>query len=506
MLHQYTVIRGGKIIEPGMVDAVATDILIKGSTIHTLGSPGFTVPESSRVINAKGMLMHAGLINGHTHGHGNLAKAMGDRWTLELLLTAGPWISGSRTDEDKYLTTLIGASEMLLKGCTACYDLTYEIPVPSVSGLEAVRAAYNKAGMKALVAPMVADMSFFEAIPGLLDALPAALRSQVEKARLAPVAQTLSVLREIARQWTDRDDAKVRLALAPTIPHHCTDEFLTGCRDIAKDYGLGLHSHVSESKIQAIAGMRKYGTTLTTHLDKLGLIGPDFTVAHGVWLDDRDMKILADKGASIIHNPASNMRLGSGILNIRQVLDYGVNLGIGTDGATSSDNQNMYEAMRLSSFLSKVRGPDWQNWITTKEVMNAATVGSARAIGLGNDIGRIAPGFKADIVFLDTNSINLIPVNNVTNSLVHSEDGRSVSAVMVDGEMVVEHGRLIHVDMDELRYQAENAVLRLQKANSEMRELFYRLEPIVGSFCPGLAAEPFHVHRYGSCQCQGHYH
>ena len=130
------------------------------------------------------MLMHPGLINGHTHGHGNLAKGMGDRWTLELLLTAAPWIGGARQEEDKYLSTYIGAAEMLLKGCTACYDLTFEFPAPSATGLAACAKAYRDAGMRAVVAPMVADTTFFDAIPGLMDALPAALQAEV--AELAP--------------------------------------------------------------------------------------------------------------------------------------------------------------------------------------------------------------------------------------------------------------------------------------------------------------------------------
>src|SRR5690606_20882359 len=149
----------------------------------------------------------------------------------------------------------------------------------------------------------------------------------------------------------------------------------------AREYGVGLHSHVSESKVQAVAAIRHWGWSPTAHLDRLGLLGPDFTVAHGVWLDDDDMRRLADHGASVAHNPGSNMRLGSGIAHARRMLELGVNRGIGTDGASCSDNQNMYEAMRLASFASKVRTPDWRSWLTTEEVLTAATEGSARALG-----------------------------------------------------------------------------------------------------------------------------
>lgn len=495
----WTVIRGGRLIEPGQPRPRAADILIQGDTIHEIGPPGMAVPVGVVTVDASRMLLHPGLVNAHTHGHGNLARGMGDRWTLELLLTAGPWISGNRTAEDKRLTTLIGASEMLLKGCTACYDLTFEFPGPSVEGLQAAAAAYAEVGMRAVLAPMVADLSFFEAIPGLMEALPARLRKEVERMRLQPTDSILAAMREAVRGWSgDRD--QVRLAIAPTIPHHCTDAFMIGCRELAREHGLPLHSHVSESKIQAIAGMRKYGSTLVSHLDQLGLIGPDFTVAHGVWLDDDDMRLLGAKGASVAHNPGSNMRLGSGLARMRRMLECGVNVGIGTDGSNCSDNQNMYEAMRLASMVSKVQGPDWQNWITTDEVLHAATVGSARALGFGEQLGRIAPGCKADVVFLDSHHINLIPLNNITNSLVHAEDGGAVDTVMVGGRLVVQGGKLLHVDLRQLAAEAERAVERLERLNHSNGQLYRELEPVVGSFCPGLAAQPYHVHRYGGCQ------
>src|SRR5439155_12472962 len=120
------------------------------------------------------------------------------------------------------------------------------------------------------------------------------------------------------------------------------------------------HSHVAGSKVQAVTGVRLYGQTQTAHLDALGVLGPNFTVAHGVWLDDDDMARLGDHGASVAHNPGSNMRLGSGLADARAMLDRRVNLGIGTDGAVCADNQNMYEAMRLGSFVSKGQAAEWR--------------------------------------------------------------------------------------------------------------------------------------------------
>jgi guanine deaminase len=487
----HTLIRGGRLVDG------SADILIRGDTIQEVSPPGTLRSDDFKLIDAAGKLLHPGLVNAHMHGHGNLSKGMGDRWTLELLLTAAPWTGGHRSLEDKYLSTLIGAAEMLMKGCTACYDLVAEFPAPSVEGLEAVGRAYRDAGMRAVVAPMVADRTFFEALPGLMEALPPALQKEVERLRLAPYRSTLEAIRKALHEWKF-DRSEVMPAIGPTIPHHCSDEFMAGCRDLAREYRTGLQTHLSESKVQAVAALRKYGRSLAAHMDALGLVGPNFTAAHGVWLDDDDMKRLADRGASVAHNPGSNMRLGSGIADMRRMLECGINVGLGTDGAASSDNLNMYEAMRIASLASKVRGPDWQRWITTREVLEAATAGSARALGFGDALGRIAPGYKADIVFLDLANANWIPLNDAVNAMVHIEDGSSVHSVMVGGRMVLENRKLLNIDLAKLARDAENARERLERLNRDNKSLYERLEPVVGTFCPGLAKAPLHIHRYAA--------
>src|SRR5438874_571794 len=312
----YTIIRGGRVLDIDKGTAAPADILIRDDTIAEIGAPGLAAPEDATVVSADRKLIHPGLVNAHTHAHGNLAKGMGDRWTLELLLTAAPWITGNRAPDDIHLTAQLGAVEMVLKGCTACYDLFLELPLPTRDGIARVAAAYQEVGMRAGIAPMVADRTFYEAIPGLHDALPDALRERVAALRLAPGVATLDAIRSAFNELSlDRD--RVRLAVAPTIPHHCSDEFILGCATLARDFDLGLHSHVAESKVQAVAGMRLYGKTLTAHLDELGILGPQFTVAHGVWLDNDDMARLGDHGASIAHNPGSNMRLGAGLADAR---------------------------------------------------------------------------------------------------------------------------------------------------------------------------------------------
>src|SRR5437763_5237230 len=182
----YTIVRGGRVLDIAAGTAEPADILIEDDTIREIGRPGCAAPEGAAELDAADRLIHPGLVNAHTHSHGNLGKGMGDRWTLELLLSAAPWLTGNRGADDLVLTTQIGAVEMMLKGCTACYDLFFEWPAPSRDGLARVASAYADAGMRAVIAPMVADRRFYEAIPGLAEELPPALRERVAALRLPP--------------------------------------------------------------------------------------------------------------------------------------------------------------------------------------------------------------------------------------------------------------------------------------------------------------------------------
>ena len=491
----FTIVRGGKLLDIAKRKAVPVDILIKGDTIAEIGRPGLAAPAGAVEVDARHRLMHPGLINAHTHSPGNLAKGLHDRWSLELLLTGAKWAHIDYSLEDKYLTAQIGAAEMVMKGCTSAYDLAGEFPLPSVEGLSAMAQAYEDVGMRCMLAPMVVDISFFEAIPGLMGRLPPGLRKEVEDFKMAPWKATTNQMRKALQKWRFE---KVRLALAPTIPHHCSDDFLIACRDLAREFDVPIQSHVAESKVQVVAGYQIYGTSLAAHMDKMGLVNDRFTVAHGVWLDDDDMKRLGDRGASVAHNPGSNMRLGSGIANVRGMLDAKVNVGIGTDGASCSDNQNMYEATRLASLVSKVQGPDWQRWLGTDEALTAATQGSARALGMDKEIGRIAPGYKADIVFIDLHHINWIPTNDPVNAMVHIEDGTGVHSVMIGGRMIVENRKLLTVDLPKLAAQAAASQARRAPLVGPAKKLYQQLEKVVGTFCPGLAKEPLHIHRYGA--------
>jgi 5-methylthioadenosine/S-adenosylhomocysteine deaminase len=488
-------IHGGRLLTAGRLDGGHADLLIDGDTIVAVLPPGESVGADVKRVDATNRLLIPGLVNAHTHATVALGKAMADRWSLELLLNAYPWTAGGRTAETKYLSAKIGALEMLKKGCTACYDLAAEIPAPSVEGINAVARAYNDVGIRAVIAPMMADTTFYRAIPGMIEAMPPELRAKAEAIRATPYDVSIATCRTLIENW-EWDKERLRPALGPTIPHHCSDEFIIACRDLAKLHGIGVQMHVAESRVQAVVGPKKYGTTLVGHLHKLGLVGPNFTAAHAIWIDDDDMARLADAGASVAHNPGSNLKLGSGLGAARKMMDRGITLGIGTDGCLSSDNQNVFEAMRLAAFISRVQGADPRQWLTAAEAFVAATKGGARALGMERSIGQLEPGFKADVVFLDLTNINYVPLNQPLLHVVFVEDGTGVDRVMVGGRVLVEDGKVIGEDMNRLAIEANAAAQHLEKVNAGARDFVHLFEPVVLDYCVGLAKQPYHVHRW----------
>ena len=485
MAEDSAIIVNGLVLADAARGSVRSDLLLQGDTIQAIVPPGSVTSESVRRIDAANRMVIPGLINAHTHGHGGLGKGLGDRWSLELLLNAGPWTGGNRTEDDRYVSTLISAVEMIRKGCTACYDLAAILPVPTEAGLHSIAQAYTDVGMRAVIAPMVADLSFYQAIPGLLDAFPPELRPMADAIRMTSADATLAALRRIAATWRYPAD-RLRFGMAPTIPHHCTDELLCGCRDLANEFGLPLQTHLAESAVQREAAKRRYGMTLTQHLHRHGVLGPGFSAAHAIWLDSEEMDLIARTGGAIAHNPGSNLRLGNGIADVRAVLSAGVPVGVGTDGSSSADNQNMFEAMRLAAFLSRVFDRPPEAWVGAAEALKLATEGSARVLGMADRIGRIAPRYKADLVFLDLHHVNLVPLNNAVNQLVNTEDGAAVRDVMIGGRFVLRDGALTGIDWPRIVERAAEAQERLTAANAPARAAAEKLADIVGTFCVGL--------------------
>jgi len=479
---RFQVIRGGRILSLPSHRGEPGDLLLEGDTIRAVGPPGLAAPPDAETIDARDRLLLPGLINAHTHAHGALGKGLaGDRWSLELLLNANPTITAERTLEDKRLSAMLSAVEMVRKGSTACFDLFVEFPVPTADGVFAVAEGYREVGLRAVVAPMVSDRTLYAAIPGLLEACPEAERERLRRIQAAPTDTVLKVCADVLRRWPF-DCAQLRPGLGPTIPLHCSDELLTGCRDLAREWQAPLQTHLAESRVQALAGRTRYGRSLTAHLDELGLLGPGFSAAHAIWIDADDIRRLADRGAAVAHNPLSNLRLGSGIAPAYALHAAGVRMAIGTDGANTSDSQSVFEALRLAAYLSRVRTGDAREWLSVDNVLLMATDGGAGLLGFPQ-LGRIAEGQQADLVFLDLTHVGYVPLRDAPLQVVNGESGLAIDGVMIGGRWVLHGGRMVTIDEERLRSRVADAVERLATATSGRREASRALGPYLNAFC-----------------------
>jgi cytosine/adenosine deaminase-related metal-dependent hydrolase len=491
-------IRGGRVLAGAPAALQQSDVLIEGDRIAAMG-PALTAPAGARVIDASAHIVLPGMGNAHTHAHGSLARSRVGSWTLEDLLMHAPANSGFRSAEDEYLSAAIGAIEMLKTGCTSAYDLYIAVPAITDETFEAVVRAYTDVGVRVVLAPAVADVVFYQTVPGLMDLLPADLRRTVQDIQPSPTKGLLELTERAIRRWHGSAEGRVRVAVAPTIPNQATDELLDGGASLCREYGVGFHTHLAESKVQVIESRRRWGKSIVARLRDHRVLGPGFVGAHSVWLDDDDVRMLADAGAAVAHNPGSNLRLGVGIAPVREMLDRGVAVGLGTDGSTCSDNQNLFEALRFAASLSTLRFPhETARWLDADTVWGLATRGSARVVGQAADLGVLAPGRKADLVMLRADSIFLRPLADLVKALVYAETGASVDTVLVDGRVVLEGGRVTTVDEARIYARAQEAADRQRERGAAAWEVAERLAPYVAAACRGAVATPLPINRFAA--------
>jgi guanine deaminase len=501
MTGRRTVIRKGLVLD-AEGRAALRDVLIEDGRILAIDNPGFDVSDDTEIVSAADRMLIPGLISAHTHSHGALNRgAVDDKVSLEMFLTGQGSSTRSRGVDDKYLSAALSAAEMIRRGCTACFDLTVEFPGPSREGISAVARAYHDAGMRAVVAPMIADRTIYQALPGLLEALPDEFRSQYAGLTTAPIEATFSACSDILGHW-EFDRRWIRPALGPTIPLHCSDPFLMRCAELANEHGIQLQTHLAESRAQAAIGRKRYGKSLVSHLEEIGFLSERLSAAHAIWLDDDDIARLGQSGVGVSHNPTSNLRLGSGVAPVRKMLRNGVTVGVGTDASNTSDGQNMFEATRLASYLSRIDGFATDEWLSAHEAFRLATEGSARVLGFDR-IGRLAPGFEADIVFLRLDSPHFVPLRSPLIQMVFGESGASVQTVMIGGRIVFHDGKLLTLDEALLRRQAQEAASRLDRADAGTYASAATVARLVGAFCAAQGCTGHPLPRKLSLACEG---
>jgi 5-methylthioadenosine/S-adenosylhomocysteine deaminase len=400
------------------------------------GSPGDETPEQ-RLIDADGCVLMPGLINAHTHLYQVLLRAVWE--DLELM----PWLqriygcARVLRPEHFYAGSLLGCAEAIRSGVTTVCE--HNFLNPSAECASETLRAMRESGLRSVFARTVMDTG--EIVPECTKETPATAFRRIE-----------SLLAQ------HRGAEKLSFMTGPnTPPINTTPRLLREIRAFADDNSLGISAHVAESQSVVECARREHGKNgVVEFLQQFGIPAANSLFAHAVHVSQDEIRILKETGASVSHNPVSNMMLGDGVAPVREMLRQEVNVALGTDGAASNHSQDLFDTMKAASLLQKVHHQD-AGAIKPYEVLRMATVGGAKALGLDSMCGTLEAGKSADLLLLDLNTLHNQPVNAIFSQIVHCAKAGDVRTVVVNGEILMRDRHLTRLDEGQLLARAVEA-------------------------------------------------
>jgi cytosine/adenosine deaminase-related metal-dependent hydrolase len=402
---------------------------------------------SGTVFNGSNKLLLPGFVNAHTHSSEMWQRGIMSIFPLELWL-AELYDFAPLDPEQVYLSALGTATETLLSGGTSVVDHLVLIPGQELETIATAVHAYQEVGIRAFIAPLIQDES-------LAAGIPSGESAQTHEPYFRSTAATLEIIEEAVRQF-HRPDEGVSMLVAPTGIQLCTDALFEGCIELSDRYHLCRHSHLLETKAQEKLAQEKYGCTAVEHLKRIGYLSDRTSLAHCVWLNDADIAILAQTESTVVHNPLSNLRLGSGIAPILKYRQAGVNVTFGCDGASSNDSQDLLEAIKIGSILHNVTDLDYQHWITSRQAVEMASLGGAKGLNMADKIGSLTVGKQADLVLYDLINLSLLPRTDPIGLLVLGRPTNVVDSAWVNGKQIIADGQVTTINVDNLRQELFN--------------------------------------------------
>lgn len=416
------------VLPEGAEDVIReTSLYIEGDKITGIGDKpaGFT---ADQVIDGTDKLVIPGLINCHTHSYMAFMRNVADDLSFMdwLFGTIDP-IEQQMTDEDTYWGANLAIIEMMKSGTTCFNDMQMNI--------HQTTRAVKESGMRAAICRGLVGSGNDEA-------------GQMR----------------LRQAYEERDAAadcdRLTFKLGPHAPYTCDDEFLKIVAAEAKRENMGIHIHLSESESEISQIKEKYGCTPIALAEKCGIFDVPAIAAHCVQVTDEDIDILKRKDVSVVTNPASNMKLGNGFAPIAKMLDAGVNVCLGTDGAASNNCLNMFHELSLLTLIHKGMGKTPQ-CVSAKEGFRIATINGAKALGLEKGIGSIEVGKKADLAILDLNTPSLTPRNNLMAGLSYSANGSEVDTVIINGKVTMENRKILTMDEKLVYAKIQDIIVRM---------------------------------------------
>ncbi len=415
------------------------DVQITGDTITAIGTDLTPV---GTCIDGRNKLLLPGLINTHTHSTEVWQRGRILPYPLELWLAdlhAHPQL----TLEQVRLSSLSTALDTLKSGGTSVLDHLALLPGQEIETVATAAQAYRDIGIRAFIGPLIQDEPDSFGVPRGRQALST-------QPFYRSTADVLGLMRHIIKTFHQPDQG-ISIVVAPTGPQLCSDQLFEGCIELSQEFELCRHTHLLETQAQRLLGYEKYGCSSVEHLDRLGYLGPQTSLAHCVWLEDPDIRILAQTQASVVHNPLSNLRLGSGIAPVLKYRQAGINVCFGCDGAASNDAQDLLEAIKIGSLVHNVTDFEYRHWLTPRQSVEMAAQGGAIALHLGDQLGSLTVGKQADMVLYDLTNLSFLPSYDPVNMLIWGRPNHVVDSLWVRGRQLIADSKLLTLDEEAFR-------------------------------------------------------
>ena len=435
MESQEILIKDATILNPlgnGECEEKSASVLIKDDKIAEIASD---IDDGvDKVIDAKGKILMPGFVNTHTHLSMTILRGIADDMALDTWLNDHIWPMEAHLNRDYcYAGALLGALEMIKSGTTAFSDMYFY--------MDGVAQAVDEAGIRGV-------LSY-----GMIDFGDAEKRENEFKENIS-----------LIKDFNNTADGRITTMFGPHSCYTASVDLLERVRKEADKYNVGIHIHMNET-------MKEINDVGEAHdnkrpfelLDSIDFLGDDVVAAHCVWLDENEINLIKNNGVSVAHNPCSNMKLASGAAPVGELLDKGICVSLGTDGASSNNNLDMFDEMKFASLLAKVSTLN-PSVLNANEVVNMATVNGAKALNL-KDVGTIEVGKKADLILVDTNAANMTPQSNLlASNIVYSANGSNVDTTICNGKILMENKKVLTLDESDVLAKAKVAI-------AEMKEL-----------------------------------
>lgn len=380
-------------------------------------------------IDARGKIVLPGLINTHVHLSQQLGRGLGDDVSLLTWLHERIWpYESSMTYEDSYVSSLACGIELIRTGVTCFAEAGGQ-------HVDAMAAAMDELGLRGILARSIMD------------------EGEGPAAMIDPTDECIAIQEDLIDRFHGTSAGRIRVWPSCRTIFNCSDALYIRTKELADRYGLGIHAHIAEIPDEVEFARRTRGDTTVAHLDQLGVLGPNFLSVHSVWLTEEELDLLAERGVPVSHNPAAAMRV-LGFADVPGMLDRGVTVALGTDGAPSNNRMNLISEMYLAGLIHKGRTLNPQV-VPAEAVLRMVTVDAAKALLWSEEIGSLVVGKKADVTIVDPRTAGMLPLHDPIANLVYAMDTPNISTVIVDGRILFENGAVQTVDEAAVLAEAE---------------------------------------------------